>query len=463
MRVVIIGGGPAGYAAAQTACALGARVTLIEADGLGGNATLWDAIPSKTLLSTATTMATVERADAAGIAFEHGRPHIDLPRTIAHARYVAKHQSRGTRDRLEGLEVEILIGTARLDRPGSVTVSLTGGERAVDYDRLLIAAGAAPWEPPFAPVDHDRVFTPRDVLRLRRMPEHLLVVGAGATGCEYTEFFQSCGARVTLLSARDQIMPGEDRDVAEIVEEAFLSRGVDLQFGFRATEIERADDHVAVTGEDGRVFTGSDAIMCMGMRASTADLQLHRAGVEVDERGAIVVDDRQRTTADGIFAAGDVAGGMMLASTAAMQGRHAMLVALGASDDAIELDSVPWTIFTRPEVASVGLTERRAADAGRTVAVTKHYLAANPRGAISGWRDGVVKLVTEGDEGTIVGASIAGYRASEMITTLALAVAAGISAETLAETGTVTPSMSESLQRAAERAVNARLRVPARP
>jgi NAD(P)H dehydrogenase (quinone) len=382
MRFVILGAGPAGYAAAAAASALGADVTLVEDVGLGGNATIWDAIPSKTLLATANVMAAVDRAETLGIAFEHGRPSVDLLRTIAHARYVATHQSRGIRDRLEGTDARLVYGRARIESPGRLVVSSEIGERDVTYDRLLVATGARPWEPPFAQVDHDRVFTPREVLSVRALPEHLLIVGAGATGCEYAEFFVSCGARVTLLSARPQVLPNEDRDIAEIVQEAFLARGCELQFGARISDVATSQHVVTVRAGDGREFTGSHALLCMGMRPATSAIGLDVVGVELDERGAIRVDGNMQTTADGVYAAGDVAGGMMLASTASMQGRHAALHAFGHASQPLDLRTVPWTIFTRPEVASVGLTAGVAADRELSVVVTKHYLGANPRSVI---------------------------------------------------------------------------------
>jgi pyruvate/2-oxoglutarate dehydrogenase complex dihydrolipoamide dehydrogenase (E3) component len=457
MRFVILGGGPAGYAAAAAAAAIGADVTLVEDVGLGGNATLWDAIPSKTLLSTAGVRATVVRAEALGLAFQHGTPQVDLLRTVAHARYVAAHQSRSIRDRLEGTSTHLVSGHARIAAPGLLNVTGATGEREVPYDRLVLATGAAPWEPPFAQVDHQRVFTPRDVLTLRRLPEHLVVVGAGATGCEYAEFFLSCGVRVTLLSARPQVLPAEDRDIAEIVEEAFLARGCELQFDARVADVEHNDDGVAVTTADGRCFDGSHAIVCMGMRPASADLGLDVLGIATDDRGAVLVDGNGLTSAAGVYAVGDLAGGMMLASTASMQGRHAALHALGASTASLDLTTVPWTIFTRPEVASVGLTAGEADRRGADVAITKHYLGANPRGVISGNNEGMIKLVSSAADGVLYGASIVGYRASEMIATLALAVRAQLPVETIADTGTVTPSMSESLQRAAEKAATARL------
>lgn len=458
MRFAILGGGPAGYAAAAAASALGAEVTLIEDRGLGGSCTLTDAIPSKTLLSTATTLAAVERAESAGIAFDSARPRVDLLRTIAHARWVATHQSRGIRDRLEDSTAQVVHGRGRIVGPGQIVVDCDDYDQTVDYDALLISTGASPWEPPFAQVEHNRVFTTREALEQREIPEHLIVVGAGATGCEYAEFFASCGSRITLLSARGQVLPAEDEDVAEIIEEAFLSRGIEIQMNARIVEIDSETNGVRVRAEDGREFHGSHAIICMGQRANTAGLGLETIGVEVDERGAIRVDEHMRTSVSNVYAAGDVAGGMMLASTASMQGRHAALHAFGEGEEPLRLKNVAWTIFTRPEVATVGLTETEAQRHEIPVDILKHYMGGNPRGVIQGWKEGLIKLIMDPDTGVLLGGSIVGYRASENIATLALAVNEGLTVEALANTGTVTPSMSESLQRAAERAINRRLR-----
>jgi pyruvate/2-oxoglutarate dehydrogenase complex dihydrolipoamide dehydrogenase (E3) component len=456
MRFVILGGGPAGYAAAGTAAALGARVTEIERRGLGGNCTLTDAIPSKTLLHTASVMATVETAERIGVRFEHGRPSVDLLATIAHARWLAAHQAGSIRQRLDVSEAEVIYGEGTIAQDGVLEVATEDGVRALEYDHLLIATGASPWEPPFAKVDHHRVFTTREVLDLHAFPEHLLVVGAGATGCEYAEFFQSCGVRCTLFSPRAQILPQEDRDMAEIVQEEFLLRGMEIVLGARVTSVDAGADGVSLTAEDGRTFQGSHALICMGMRAEIAGLGLEQVGVETSSRGEIVIDEQCRTTNPRISAGGDVTGGWMLASTAAMQGRIATLTVLGRTIQGLSLDAIAGTVFTSPEVADVGLTESKAANAKRVVAVTRHDLRNNPRGVIAGQSNGMIKLIWDPDSGVVLGGSIVGYRASELIATVALAVKAGLTVDDLAETGAVNPSMSESVQRCAERAANDR-------
>ncbi|HEY1479048.1 MAG TPA: FAD-dependent oxidoreductase [Gaiellales bacterium] len=456
MRFVILGGGPAGYAAAGTAAALGARVTLVERRGLGGNCTLTDAIPSKTLLHTASVMATVEGAERIGVRFEHGRPSVDLLGAIAHARWLAAHQSRSVRERLDASEATVIYGDGRIAQDGVLEVTTEDGVRALEYDHLLIATGASPWEPPLAHVDHDRIFTTRAVLGLQTFPDHLLVVGAGATGCEYAEFFQSCGVRVTLFSPREQILPQEDRDMAEIVQEEFLLRGMEVVLGARASSIDVVGDGVQLTAADGRVFGGSHALVCMGMRPEIEGLGLETVGVETSTRGEIVIDEHCRSTNPHVSAGGDVTGGWMLASTAAMQGRVSALNVLGHDIEPLSLDAIAGTVFTSPEVADVGLTETKAQAAGRIVSITRHDLRNNPRGLIAGQSMGMIKLVWDPSSGRVLGGSIVGYRASELIATVALAVKASLTVDDLAETGAVNPSMSESLQRCAEKAANER-------
>ena len=248
MRFVILGSGPAGYAAASTAAALGAEVTIVDRMALGGNWTMTDGIPSKTLLQVASSMAEIERAESRGVVFEHGRPHVDLLRAEAHARFIGQHQSRGVRERLDLIEATIIYGEGAVESDGVLVVTTERGPRTLEYDHLLVCTGAAPWEPPFAQVDHQRVLNTRDVLGLQALPEQLLVVGAGATGCEFAEFFQSCGSRVTLLSSRPQILPSEDRDVADVVHEAFLERGMAIELGARASDVERIGEQRARAG-----------------------------------------------------------------------------------------------------------------------------------------------------------------------------------------------------------------------
>jgi len=291
------------------------------------------------------------------------------------------------------------------------------------------------------------------VFELRHLPEHLVVLGAGPTGCEFADFFSRCGSRVTLVSARDQLLPSDDPDLAEVLEEVFLRRGMDVIENGRASAIDTEDgDSVRLVLEDGRDLTSSHVLLCIGMRPNTRDLGLETAGVEFGDRGTLPVDEYCRTNVGHIYACGDVTGQVMLANTAAVHGRAAALHALGIEIEPVAYSGVAWCVFTRPEIAKAGISERQARLDGVPVRVTKHLIRANPRAVMEGETDGMIKLLSDPDDGTILGGAMVGLRASEVITAVALAVHAKLSVQVLAETAAVNPSMSESLQRAAEKA-----------
>jgi NAD(P)H dehydrogenase (quinone) len=453
MKLAILGGGPAGYAAAATAAHLGAEVTLVEELQLGGNCTMTDAIPSKTLLTTADATLEVARAVDNGLDFQHGLPAVNLRRTLARARAVALHQSRGVRERMDGMDVRVLPGRGEVIEPNALSVVVDERTYRVEFDALLVCTGASPFVPPFARPDGRRVLTTRQVFDLRDLPEHLVVLGAGPTGAEFADFFSRCGSRVTLVSARDQILPNDDADLAEVLEEVFLRRGMDVVKNGRAAALDCEDgEQVRLVLEDGREIDCSHVLLCIGMRPNTEDLGLEAAGVEFGDRGTLPVDEFCRTSVGHIYACGDVTGQIMLANAAAMHGRTAAMHAAGVDVDPVSYSGVAWCVFTRPEIAKAGISERQARTDGTEVRVTKHLIRANPRAVMESETDGLIKILTNPETGTILGGAMVGYRASEVITALALAVHAELSVLALAETAAVNPSMSESLQRCAEKA-----------
>ncbi len=458
MRLVILGGGPAGYAAATTAAHLGAEVTLVEDMSLGGNCTMTDAIPSKTLLTTADAMLEVARAEEVGLDFSHGLPSVNMRRTLARSRAIALHQSRGVRERMDGVNVRVLPGRGHVTGPNELVANVDGRDHTIEFDALLVCTGASPFVPLFANPDGNRVLTTRQVFDLRDLPEHLVVLGAGPTGCEFADFFSRCGGRVTLVSAREQLLPNDDPDLAEVLEEVFLRRGLDVIKNGRAAAVDCEDtSQVRLVLEDGRDLTCSHLLLCIGMRPNTSGLGLDAAGVEIAERGTLPADEFCRTNVPHIYACGDVTGQIMLANTASLHGRTAALHALGLPVDPVAYSGVAWCVFTRPEIAKAGISERQARLEGIRVRVTKHLVRANPRAVMEGETDGMIKLLSDPDDGTILGGAMVGLRASEVITAVALAVHARLSVQMLAETAAVNPSMSESLQRAAEKAAEGML------
>jgi NAD(P)H dehydrogenase (quinone) len=460
MRLAILGGGPAGYAAATAAAHLGAEVTLIEDNQLGGNCTMTDAIPSKTLLTTADAMQKITQAEEEGVDFARGFPEVNLRRTLARARAVALHQSRGVRERMDGMNVRVLPGHGVVTGANSLIAHVEDQRIDVPWDALLVCTGASPFVPPFTRPDARRVLTTRQVFELRALPEHLLVLGAGPTGCEFADFFSRCGSRVTLISARDQILPNDDADLAEVLEEVFLNRGMDVIKNGRAAAVDTEDSGcVRLVLEDGRELDGSHLLLCIGMRPNTTQLGLENAGVTLGERGTLAIDEFCRTNVENVYACGDVTGQIMLANTAAMHGRTAAMHALGVHVDPVSYTGVAWCVFTRPEIAKAGISERQARIDGTPVSITKHLIRANPRAVMEGETDGLIKLLSDPDDGTVLGGAMVGLRASEVITTVALAVHAKLNVQALAETAAVNPSMSESLQRTAEKAAEGMLGV----
>ena len=460
MRLAILGGGPAGYAAAATAARFGAEVTLIEDNQLGGNCTMTDAIPSKTLLTTADAMLKISQAQEEGVDFARGFPEVNLRRTLARARAVALHQSRGVRERMDGMNVRVLPGRGVVTGANTLVVPVDDRDIEVGFDALLVCTGASPFVPPFVRPDGRRVLTTRQVFELRELPEHLIVLGAGPTGCEFADFFSRCGSTVTLVSARDQILPNDDLDLAEVLEEVFLRRGMDVVKNGRAAAVDGDDpDRVRLVLEDGRELDCTHLLLCIGMRPNTAELGLEAAGVEFGERWTLPIDEFCRTNVEHVYACGDVTGQIMLANTAAMHGRTAAMHALGVAVDPVSYTGVAWCVFTRPEIAKAGISERQALSDGVPVSVTKHLIRANPRAVMQGETDGLIKLLSDPDDGTVLGGAMVGLHASEVITAVALAVHAKLPVQALAETAAVNPSMSESLQRTAEKAAEGMLGV----
>jgi dihydrolipoamide dehydrogenase len=303
---------------------------------------------------------------------------------------------------------------------------------------------------PGAEPDGERILDWRQVYDLEEMPEHLVVVGSGVTGAEFASGYLEAGVPVTLVSSRDQVLPGEDADAAAVVEEVFQSRGGRIAERSRADKVVRTEKGVRVELTDGRVVEGSHALMTVGTVPNTAGLNLECAGVQLSPSGHVEVDRVSRTSVPGIYAAGDVTGVFQLASVAAMQGRIAMWHALGEAVAPIKLKTVSANVFTHPEIATVGVQEKTLPE-GADVEVLQLPLATNARAKMSDLRDGFVKLFTRRSTGVVVGGVVVAPGASELILPIALAVTKGLTAGDLAQTFTIYPSLSGSITEAGRR------------
>jgi dihydrolipoamide dehydrogenase len=456
-RVVIVGGGPGGYEAGLVAAQLGAQVTLVDSDGVGGSAVLTDCVPSKTLIATAELMTDVEGATELGVRLtghegdDATKISVELARVNQRVMQLAHDQSTDIATRLEKEGVTIVRGRGRLDGPDTVVVDTGDREERLRTDAVLLATGAAPRTTPEAQPDGERILTWEQVYGLDELPEHLIVVGSGVTGAEFASAYLALGGRVTLVSSRDRVLPGEDADAAAVLEGVLTRRGMNLLEESRMASVSRDGDRVTVTLTDGRTVEGSHCILAVGSVPNTGDLGLDTAGVDVDDRGFVVVDRVSRTSARGVYAAGDCTGVLMLASVAAMQGRIAMWHFLGDAVSPLDLKQVSSNVFTSPEIATVGWSQQ-AVDHGE-IQVNSYVLplAGNARAKMQGVHEGFVKLFCRVGTGTVVGGVVVAPRASELIHPVAIAVAEGLTADQLAHAFTVYPSMSGSVAEAARR------------
>ncbi|MFC4586603.1 NAD(P)H-quinone dehydrogenase [Sphaerisporangium corydalis] len=452
-RIVIIGGGPGGYEAALVAAQFGAEVTVVEQEGPGGACVLTDCVPSKTMIATSVRKQALLDGTSLGVHFTGGLDgdvggiQVDMPLVNTRVKELALAQSNDIAARLTAEGVKVVLGSGRLVDPQVVRV----GDQTIRADIVIVATGATPRVLPGAEPDGERVLTWRQLYDLDEMPEHLIVVGSGVTGAEFAGAYRSLGSEVTLVSSRDRMMPNEDADAAEVLENVYRRRGMNVMGKSRASSVKRTEHGVVVTLEDGRTAEGSHCLMTVGMVPNTSGIGLEEAGVTLDRNGFVQVDKVSRTSAPGVYAAGDCTGVLMLASVAAMQGRIAIWHALGEAVQPLRLATVASTIFTDPEIAAVGISQRQIETGEIEANVVKLPLATNARAKMQGFNDGFVKLFCRPHTGIVLGGVIVAPRASELILALSLAVQHRLTVDQIAHTFAVYPSLAGSITEAARR------------
>ena len=455
--VVILGGGPGGYEAALVAAHLGASVTVVDRDGIGGAAVLTDCVPSKTLIATADYLGGIETASELGVHLEDHEGDVatetvaELDAINRRVLNLAAAQSADITARLQEVGVRVVSGTGRLASPSEVVVEgADGATETISADVVLLSTGATPRVLPSAQPDGERILTWQQIYELPEIPDKLIVVGSGVTGAELAQAYLGLGTDVTLISSRDLVLPGEDQDAAAVIEDVFRRRGMTVLNRSRMASAERRGDGVVVTLEDGREVEGSHVLIAVGAVPNTRDIGLEEVGVELSESGHIVTDRVSRTSVRGVYAAGDCTGVFALASVAAMQGRTAMAHALGDAVTPLRLSAVSANVFTDPEIATVGMSAADAADNSDVEAVMMP-LSRNPRAKMLGIEEGFVKLFAYRGTGTLLGGVVVAPRASELIFPVALAVANRLSVDQVASTFTVYPSLTGTIAEAARR------------
>jgi dihydrolipoamide dehydrogenase len=451
MRFVVIGGGPAGNQAATHAARLGVEVTLIERDVVGGAANLWDCIPSKAMIATGGAMSYLRRIGGMGVICDAGSVDLELLRTRIVA--IAHNLEHTNQKILRSQQVEVVRGTARLDGPNRVVAHTDEGARNFEADAILVSTGSRPRIPDWAMLDGERVLTTRDAYPPPLLPEHLVVIGSGVTGVEFVHMFSSLGSQVTLIVSRQQVLPHKDPEVAAVLEADFSRRGVHLLKGARAVGVDRTEPGVSVRCDDGRVVQGSHALLAIGSIPNSEGLGLDTAGIALDQGGYVPINHHCQTEVPHIYAAGDLSGKLPLSSVASMQGRKIAEHVVGGHSVAhrhLNYDNAPSAIFTEPEIADVGLAEADAFAEGRKIRVTKVPFAASSRALIDNDPRGFVKIISDPATGVVLGGSIVGQNASELISVLGVAVTAGLRVADIVESMPVHPTLSEALAEAAE-------------
>ncbi len=451
VRFVIVGGGPAGHQAATSAARLGADVTLVERDIVGGAAHLWDCIPSKAMIASGGAMAFVGRSTGMGLGAL--RAELDLDALKHRIADIEDRLHHAVADLLTDQGVRTIAGTGRLAGPHEVVVETPAGEELLEADAILVCTGSRPRVPDWCTPDGDRVLTTRQAYPPPALPEHLVVVGSGVTGVEFVHMFASFGCRVSLIVSRQQVLPNKDPEVAAALEEDFLHRGVALLKGARAVAIDRHGDGVAVRCDDGRVALGSHALLAIGAVPNSEGLGLDRAGVDVDGRGYVPVNQHCQSNVPHIYAAGDLSGKLPLSSVASMQGRKIADHVMGLHSRRhrhLDYDKAAQAIFTEPEIAEVGIAEAEAFATGRKIRVTKVPFSANAKALINHDPRGFVKIVSDPATGVVLGGSIVGRHAAELISVIALAVNCNLRVSDVFDSLLVHPTLSESLSDAAE-------------
>ena len=451
VRFVIIGGGPAGNTAATHAARQGAKVTLIERDIVGGAAHLWDCIPSKTMIATGGAMSFARRLGGMGLEAVSVEVHPAGLKDRVDG--IVTRLNRSITSLLDSQRVRLLKGSARFVGPNEIEVVTVDGTEVIPADAVLISSGSRPRIPEFCQPDGDRVLTTRDCYPPKVIPEHVVVIGSGVTGVEFVHMFSSLGSRVTLIVSRQQVLPTKDPEVAAALEVNFLERGVTLLKGARANAIDRTEDEVIVACDDGRVVRASHAVLAIGSVPNTADLDVESAGVELDGGGYVHINHHCQSNVPHIYAAGDASGKLPLSSVAAMQGRKVAEHVMGLhtlEHRHLDYDKAASAIFTEPEIADVGLAEAEAFALGRKIRVTKVPFSVTPKALINNDARGFVKIVSDPMTGVVLGGSIVGRHAAELISVLALAVTAGLRVNDIVESLLVHPALAEALAEAAE-------------
>jgi dihydrolipoamide dehydrogenase len=448
--VAVLGGGPGGYVAALSAAQRGARVVLVEKAKVGGTCLNVGCIPTKALATCVELLVRCRRASEFGLSIPEVA--VDLPRLMEYKQTTVDQLVGGVEQLLRARRVSLIRGQARLARPDTLLVDTAeGGIQEVSARHIILAPGSVTAEPPIEGRDLPGVMTSTEALHIDAVPARLVVIGGGVIGLEFACIYEALGSQITVLEMASSVLPvGVDETIAKRLQILLRRRGLQIHTGIAVKRIEKAGEtlRVLTTGAAGEAaFEGDKVLMATGRWPNTQGLGLAEGGLRLNGR-AIAVDERLATNLPQVWAIGDAVGGWTLAHKAMVEGRVAAENATGGKRQ-IDYRSVPNVIFTRPEVAGVGLTEAQARSEGADVKVSQFAFSANPRARLLGEGDGLVRLVCEAQSGRVLGVHLLGPHATDLIAEGALAVQAGLTADDLAWTTHAHPTLPEAMLEAA--------------
>ena len=479
-NLVIIGAGPGGYVAAIRAAQLGAKVCVIEKDELGGVCLNRGCIPTKALIQTAELLARAKSSEAFGILLEKSPlpaptitvksetgyaapldkpPFLDLAQAVKRKDEVVSNLVRGVESLFKSWKITTVKGHAAFADRGKLVVKTAAGEEEITAASFLIATGSSPAQIPGINIDGLRVVSSDHLLKVTQVPRNILIVGAGAIGCEWAFIMRNFGAEVTVIEMLDQVAPTEDEMVGTLLAREMKKLKVRLMLKDKITRTEQVTDGVLVKTESGATLSFERILVSVGRKPNSDNLGLEKIGVEKDQRGFIKVDSRMQTSVPKIFAAGDVAGGMLLAHKASAEGKVAVANALGRNET-MDYSVIPAAIFTSPEVASVGLREREAKAKGLNYGTGSFPVRALGKAQAMGEIAGEIKFIFDKDSQKILGCHIIGPRASDLIHEAALAMKVGAKISDIAHTIHAHPTIAEGLMEAAEACIGNAIHLP---
>lgn len=451
--VIVIGSGPGGYAAAIRCAQLGLRTAVVERAELGGTCLNWGCIPTKSLLKSAEVFRYASHAADYGVEIAEGALRPDLPAMVSRSRMVAEQMSKGIDFLLKKNKVDVISGTAYLtDVPHTVDVTVGDGVvTRYGAKHIILATGARSREFPFIPVDGRRVITSRQALTLTELPESMVVIGSGAIGAEFATFFSTLGTKVTVVEYAPNLAPLEDEEISKLLERSFRKAKVTVMTGTEVMKVTATEKEclVTVVGKKGEQVLEADVVLsAVGITANIEHIGLEAAGVAV-ERGKVIVDEHYRTSADGVYAIGDIIPTPALAHVATAEAIHCAEFIAGLGPEPVNYAVVPSCIYTTPEVSSVGMTEAQALEKGYTLRIGKFPYTASGKATAAGNRDGMVKLIFDADTDKLLGAHLFGLNVTEMIAEPSLGMMLGTTANDIIRTIHPHPTMSEGIMEAA--------------